>query len=179
MSENLHLEVNDSLPYNPHHHLPTMHHWSEIPGERHHNLHAFRPYTQKDFESHQQFFHYPPAEFHEIPIKPPLTKMQGVSPPPALPKFPLSMAPHELNPGRETPHAAHLSATHVGSKKRQCGSCETVASDIAHWTLLEPSTYGENGILSYSFICPPGRYECQESGLRWVCVVGVSLQYHY
>ncbi|KAG9337062.1 hypothetical protein JZ751_029830, partial [Albula glossodonta] len=33
--------------------------------------------------------------------------------------------------------------------------------------------------LSLSFICPPGRYECQQSGLRWVCVVEVSLQYHY
>ncbi|KAI1890374.1 hypothetical protein AGOR_G00153070 [Albula goreensis] len=60
----------------------------------------------------------------------------------------------------------------------RCGSCETV-DDSAHWTLLEPCTFRENDICRYSFICPPGRYECQESGLRWVCVVEVSLQYHY
>ncbi|KAI1890371.1 hypothetical protein AGOR_G00153040 [Albula goreensis] len=60
----------------------------------------------------------------------------------------------------------------------RCGSCETV-DDSAHWTLLEPCTFRENDICGYRFTCPPGRYECQESGLRWVCVVEVSLQYHY
>ncbi|KAI1890370.1 hypothetical protein AGOR_G00153030 [Albula goreensis] len=60
----------------------------------------------------------------------------------------------------------------------RCGSCETV-DDSTHWTLLEPCTFRENDICRYRFTSPPGRYECQESGLRWVCVVEVSLQYHY
>ncbi|KAG9337063.1 hypothetical protein JZ751_029831, partial [Albula glossodonta] len=60
----------------------------------------------------------------------------------------------------------------------RCGICE-MFEDSAHWTLLEPCTFRENDICRYRFTSPPGRYECQESGLRWVCVVEVSLQYHY
>ncbi|XP_062395259.1 uncharacterized protein LOC134083108 isoform X2 [Sardina pilchardus] len=60
-----------------------------------------------------------------------------------------------------------------------CKSCEDKAEDTSHWILLEPSVSMETGVPVYKHISPPGSFECTVSGLRWVCAVEVSLQYHF
>ncbi|XP_062387788.1 NACHT, LRR and PYD domains-containing protein 1 homolog [Sardina pilchardus] len=58
-----------------------------------------------------------------------------------------------------------------------CKSCEDV-EDTSHWILMEPSVSMETGVPVYKHSSPPGSFECTVSGLRWVCAVEVSLQYH-
>ncbi|XP_077434638.1 cilia- and flagella-associated protein 100 [Vanacampus margaritifer] len=43
----------------------------------------------------------------------------------------------------------------------------TVAED--EWTQFEPSVSRDDDCTWYSFLCPPGKYECSVSGLRWTC----------
>ncbi|XP_076123331.1 uncharacterized protein LOC143103436 isoform X1 [Alosa pseudoharengus] len=59
-----------------------------------------------------------------------------------------------------------------------CKSCEDV-EDTSHWILMEPSVSMETGVPVYKHSSPPGSFECTVSGLRWVCAVEVSLQYHF
>ncbi|XP_062386356.1 caspase recruitment domain-containing protein 8-like [Sardina pilchardus] len=59
-----------------------------------------------------------------------------------------------------------------------CKSCEDV-EDTSHWILMGPSVSMETGVPVYTHSSPPGSFECTVSGLRWVCVVEVSLQYHF
>ncbi|XP_048103952.1 NACHT, LRR and PYD domains-containing protein 1 homolog isoform X1 [Alosa alosa] len=44
---------------------------------------------------------------------------------------------------------------------------------------MEPSVSMETGVPVYKHSSPPGSFECTVSGLRWVCAVEVSLQYHF
>ncbi|XP_076145679.1 NACHT, LRR and PYD domains-containing protein 1 homolog isoform X2 [Alosa pseudoharengus] len=44
---------------------------------------------------------------------------------------------------------------------------------------MEPSVSMETEIPVYNHSSPPGSFECIVSGLRWVCAVEVSLQYHF
>ncbi|KAG7454989.1 hypothetical protein MATL_G00251730 [Megalops atlanticus] len=68
--------------------------------------------------------------------------------------------------------------TQSGFERIRCRSCETV-KDSTHWTVVEPSPFWEKGNCSYRLSSPAGRYECAESGVRWVCAVEVTLQYSY
>ncbi|XP_076123316.1 uncharacterized protein LOC143103419 [Alosa pseudoharengus] len=60
-----------------------------------------------------------------------------------------------------------------------CKSCEDKDEDTSHWILMEPSVSMETGVPVYKHSSPPGSFECTASGLRWVCAVEVSLQYHF
>ncbi|XP_041960823.1 uncharacterized protein LOC121719376 [Alosa sapidissima] len=60
-----------------------------------------------------------------------------------------------------------------------CKSCEDKDEDTSHWILMEPSVSMETGVPVYKHSSPPGSFECTVSGLRWVCAVEVSLQYHF
>ncbi|XP_048103835.1 uncharacterized protein LOC125297515 isoform X3 [Alosa alosa] len=59
-----------------------------------------------------------------------------------------------------------------------CKSCEDV-EDTSHWILMEPCVSMETVVPLYKHSSPPGSFECTVSGLRWVCAVEVSLQYHF
>ncbi|XP_048103837.1 uncharacterized protein LOC125297516 isoform X1 [Alosa alosa] len=59
-----------------------------------------------------------------------------------------------------------------------CKSCKDV-EDTSHWILMEPCVSMETGVPVYKHSSPPGSFECTASGLRWVCAVEVSLQYHF
>ncbi|KAL2086166.1 hypothetical protein ACEWY4_017225 [Coilia grayii] len=59
-----------------------------------------------------------------------------------------------------------------------CQSCEHI-QDTSHWIKMTPAVSMETGVPVYTHSSPPGSFECTVSGLRWVCKVDVTLQYHF